>query len=114
MVTRACLDTGPISLYYQKNPPREVEQLIKDIKGQKIQAHVPKAMLIEVYKHLCVAGGNDYAESCIRSFLHNVRIDLVSLTPELILETGRLKCQYRAKLSYNDCIAVALALQRTF
>jgi hypothetical protein len=25
---------------------------------------------------------------------------------------GQLKCQYRMKLSYNDCIAIAIALQK--
>ncbi len=34
------------------------------------------------------------------------------LTSELILMAGQLKCQYRMKLSYNDCIAITIALQK--
>ncbi len=111
MNSRACLDAGPISLYYQKNPPEKVELLIQEIKSKKISAFVPNVILIEVYKHLCIAKGKSYAENCIRSFQHNIPIQLIPLTPELILEAGYFKCQYRSKLSYNDTIVIATALK---
>ncbi|MHA1168586.1 MAG: PIN domain-containing protein [Candidatus Hodarchaeales archaeon] len=110
MVERACLDAGPISLYYQKDPKNDIITLFNSINMDKIQAVVPASILVEVYKHLCVAKGNKYAENCIRSFQHGVKVEFVPLTAEAVIEAGKLKCQYRRKLSYNDCIVVTVAL----
>lgn len=110
MGARACLDAGPIALYYQKDPHDDIISLINKINDGKIQALVPANILVEVYKHLCVAKGNEYAENCIRSFQHNVKADWIPLTAYMVMKAGKLKCQYRRKLSYNDCIAVAVAL----
>ncbi len=110
MQDRACLDAGPIYLYFRKNPPEKINILMNRIKKQKIIAFVPAIILVEVYKHICVSEGKDHAISCIISFQHNINVQYISLTPDLILEAGRLKCQYRAKLSYNDCIAIATAI----
>jgi len=112
MQERACLDAGIIYLYYRKNAPEKVNILMNKIKKQDILAFIPKTTLIEVYKHLCITEGKDFATSCISSFQHNVIAEYISLTSELILITGQLKCQYRMKLSYNDCIAIAIALQK--
>ncbi len=110
MQDRACLDAGPIYLYFRKNPPEKINTLMNRIKKQKIIAFVPAIILVEVYKHICVTEGKNHAISCIISFQHNINVQYISLTPDLILEAGRLKCQYRAKLSYNDCIAIATAI----
>ena len=112
MQERACLDAGVIYLYYRKNAPKKVDILINKIKNQNILAYVPKTTLIEVYKHLCVTEGKDFATSCISSFQHIVKAQFISLSSELILMAGQLKCQYRLKLSYNDCIGLAIALQK--
>jgi predicted nucleic acid-binding protein len=112
MQERACLDAGVIYLYYRKNAPEKVDILINKIKNQTIIAYIPKTTLIEVYKHLCVSDGKNFATSCVSSFQHNVIAQYISLTSELILIAGQLKCQYRLKLSYNDCIALAIALQK--
>ena len=111
MVNRACLDAGTITLYYQKNPPIEIIDLFKNIKIQTTHAFVPYVILIEVYKHLCVAKGNDYASASIRSFQFTLKPNLILLTSELVLEAGRLKCRYRKKLSYIDCIVIASAIE---
>ena len=111
MPSRACIDAGPISLYYQKDPPQKIEQLMRNIKDETLTAFVPLIILVEVYKHLCVASGKDYATSCIQSFRYKFKLQFVSLTPDLVLNAGQLKCQYRGQLSYNDCVAVATALQ---
>ena len=111
MAQRVCLDVGPISLYYQKNPPKEINSLIKKIENKIISEFLPNVIVVEVDKHLCVASGKDYAASCIRSFQHNIKVQYISLTPELILKAGELKCQYPNKLSYNDCIVIAVALK---
>ncbi len=111
MAKRACLDAGPISLYYQKNPPEEIKALIKNIKNKNISAFVCDVVFVEVFKHLCIAGGKDYAANCIRSFQINVPYKSFSLTTEIIIEAGLLKCQYRKNLSYNDCLSITLALK---
>lgn len=112
MPSRACLDSGVISLYYQKDPPQKIEELMHSIKDNTFFAIVSNIILVEVYKHLCVAGGRDYAAGCIRSFQYEFKPQLVSLTPDMILNAGKLKCQYRSQLSYNDCIAITTALKR--
>lgn len=106
----ACLDAGVISLYYQKDPPNKIIDLFEDIKKGKTRALVPYVILVEVFKHLCVASGKDYAASCIRSFLHKVRPTIISLTPELVLNAGQLKCRFRTILSYNDSILITITL----
>lgn len=111
MRSRACLDTGPISLYYQQDPPLKIEELMGSIKDNKLNAFVPHTILVEVYKHLCVAKGKDYAASCIRSFIHEFKPQFVSLEPEMILNAGQIKCQFRDQLSYNDCIVIVAALK---
>ena len=111
MVKRACLDAGVITLYYQKDPPAEILDLFKNIKIKTTHAFVPSVILIEVYKHLCVARGNDYATSSIRSFQFTLKPNLISLTSDLVFKAGSLKCSYRKKLSYIDCIIIASALE---
>jgi len=112
MQERACLDAGVIYLYYRKNAPEKVKILMSKIKKQNISAFIPKTILVEVYKHLCITEGKDFATSCISSFQHNITAQYNTLTSELNLIAGQLKCQYRMKLSYNDCIAIAIALQK--
>lgn len=111
MRERACLDAGPIYLYFRKNPPEKINILMNKIKSQKIIAFIPAIILVEVYKHICVSEGKDHAISCIISFQHNINAQHIYLNSDLILEAGRLKCQFRTKLSYNDCIAIATSLQ---
>ncbi len=111
MQEHACLDAGPIYLYYRKNPPEKVNILMNKIKKQKIIAYVPSVILIEVFKHICVTEDKDFATSCITSFQHKIKANHVLLGSELIFMSGQLKCQYRTELSYNDCIAIAVAIQ---
>jgi len=73
---------------------------------------IAKEILIEVYKHLCVLKGNSYAESVLQSFFRTYNVKLIDLTHELIIKAGKLKCQHQAKLSYNDCIVIAISLQK--
>jgi PIN domain nuclease of toxin-antitoxin system len=72
---------------------------------------VPSIILVEVFKHLCIAGRKEYATSCIRSFELKVHPLLIQLTSDLIIEAGLLKCQFRNTLSYTDSIAIAIALK---
>ncbi|MHA1267177.1 MAG: PIN domain-containing protein [Candidatus Helarchaeota archaeon] len=110
-MARNCLDAGIISLYYQKDPPKRIFNLMEDVKKGKITTLIPSIILVEAFKHLCVAGGKDYAANCIRSFQYKCRPTLISLSPELIFTAGQLKCRYRSILSYNDAILIAVALK---
>jgi predicted nucleic acid-binding protein len=111
MTPRVCVDTGPITLYYQKNPPSAIKKLMNQIKNKQVIAVIAESILVESYKHLCKAGGKDYAEGCIRSFLHLIKPRIKSLSSKLIMDAGLLKCQYPSILSYNDAIIIALAIE---
>ena len=110
MVKSISLDTGPISLYFTYDHPSRIDSLFDSIKTKQIKAIVVAPVLSEVYKHLCVANGKDFANSSIVTLLQSFPIQVVSLNQSLILKAGELKCQYRTKLSYIDCFVVALAL----
>ncbi len=72
---------------------------------------MPSIILVDVFKLLCIVGRKEYATSCIRSFEHKVHPLLIQLTSDLIIKAGLLKCQSRNTLSYNDSIAIAIALK---
>ena len=110
MVSRICLDTGPITLHFTKDEPKEITTLMNDIKHQKIEAYIISPILVEVFKHLCIARDKLFAESSISTFQKNYPLVMVSLTNDIILKAGGLKCQYRRKLSYFDCLIIAYAL----
>ena len=109
---KICLDTGPIMLYLSKNPPQEIELLIKRVQNKEITATVMAPILIEVFKHLCVKKGKDFAVNSHNSFRVRVPVEIGQLTDSLIIAAGKLKCQYRELLSYNDCIVVAYAIEQ--
>lgn len=110
MTLRICLDTGPITLHFTKDEPKEISTLMNDIKHQKTEAFVILPILVEVFKHLCIAKGKLFAESSISALQKNYPLILVSLTNDTILKAGGLKCQYRRILSYFDCLVIAYAL----
>ena len=83
-----------------------------NVKKDSANTYIAKVILIEVYKHICVLKGTSYAESILQSFFRTYNVKLTDLTNELIVKAGKLKCQYRTKLSYNDCIAIAISLQK--
>lgn len=110
MTTRICLDTGPLTLHFTKDEPKEITTLMNDIKHQKTEAYVISPILVEVFKHLCVAKGKSFAESSISALQKNYPFIFVSLTTDIILKAGGLKCHYRRILSYFDCLVIAFAL----
>jgi predicted nucleic acid-binding protein len=111
MRRRICLDAEPLQLHYLKDPPRKVEDLFRDIKDESVDAVVPEVILVEVFKHLCVSGGKEYASDTINSIYLDGKMHIVSLDRLLVILAGKLKCQYRNVLSYNDSILIALALK---
>lgn len=109
-MTKICLDTGPITLHFTKDEPKDISKLMKDIKQQKTEAHIISPILVEVFKHLCIAKGKSFAESSIGTLQRNYPLKIVDLTNDIILKAGGLKCQYRRTLSYFDCLVIAYAL----
>lgn len=107
-----CIDAGVLSLFFMKNTPREITLLMDSVKKDSENTYIAKEILIEVYKHLCILKGNSYAESILQSFFRTYNVNLIDLTHELIVKAGKLKCQHRTKLSYNDCITIAISLQK--
>ena len=110
MTLRICLDTGPLTLHFTKDEPKDITTLMNDIKHQKTKAYVITPILVEVFKHLCIAKGKPFAESSISALQKNYPLILVSLTSDTIFKAGGLKCQYRRILSYFDCLVIAYAL----
>ena len=110
MTKKICLDTGPLTLHFTKDEPEEISSLMQEIKHQKIEAHVITPILVEVFKHLCIAKGKLFAEASISALQINYPLVLVPITNDTILKAGGLKCQYRRILSYFDCLVIAYAL----
>ena len=110
MTSRICLDTGPITLHFTKDEPKEVTTLMNGIKQQKTEAYVISPILVEVFKHLCIAKGKSFAESSLSALQKNYPLIFVSLSNDIILKAGGLKCQYRRILSYFDCLVIAYSL----
>ncbi|MHA1944833.1 MAG: PIN domain-containing protein [Candidatus Hodarchaeales archaeon] len=110
MTKKICLDTGPLTLHFTKDEPEEISSLMQEIKNQKIEAHVITPILVEVFKHLCIAKGKRFAEASISALQLNYPLVLVPITNDTILKAGGLKCQYRRILSYFDCLVIAYAL----
>jgi predicted nucleic acid-binding protein len=111
MRKRICLDAGPIQLYFLKDRPEKVDSLFRDIKSDSVDAFVPEAILVDVFNHLCVSGGKEYASDAINSIYLEGKVQVVPLNRLLVLSAGKLKCQYRRILSYNDAILIATALR---
>ena len=110
MTSRICLDTGPITLHFTKDEPKEITILMDNIKQHKTEAYVISPILVEVFKHLCIAKGKLFAELSISSLQKNYPLIFVSLSNDIIIKAGGLKCQYRTILSYFDCLVIAYAL----
>jgi len=107
-----CLDTGMITLLYSKDTPQSIMQLFKNIKEEKIEAHVLSPLIAESFFHICKLSGKVAAETILATFLNTFPIKLINLNQSLIIKAGLLKCQHAKILSYNDCFAIAYALNK--
>lgn len=110
MKMKCVLDTGPITLYYAKDPPLKVNELFQKLKRHQIKCLVPTPVITEVFKHLCVANGKESAKISIINLYETLDLEIVSLDQSLLIKAGQLKCRYPSKLSYIDCFGIALAL----
>ena len=112
MGKQICLDTGLITLMYSKDTPQPIKQLFNNIKEKKIEAHVLSPIISEAFYHICKIEGKVAAETKIATFLNTYPVKLVNLNQSLIIKAGLLKCQHSKILSYNDCFALAYALNK--
>ncbi len=109
---RACLDTGIITQFYSKEPPKSILDFMNSIKAGKIEAYALSPIIVEAFYHICNLKGKASAETMIATLLKTYPIKIVNLNQSLIFKAGILKCQYRTELSYNDCYAIAFSLNK--
>ncbi len=109
MKSKACLDTGVITLFYSENPPNSINDLILEIEKGITEAYTFFPLLVESIFQICKLEGKDPATQKISNFTNEYPINFVPLDFNLSIKAGLLRCQHR-KLSYNDCIAVAFCL----
>ena len=107
-----CLDTGVIGLILAKNKSQKIKTLISNIKSGKNIAYIVRPVLIEVFYQICKIEGKEQATLKLTSFQHTFPVKHVDLDDSLVIKAGILKCQHRTTLSYIDCIAIALALNK--
>ena len=110
MKPQICLDTGPIYLNFSKVPPVKISKLFEEIKENKLEAFVVAPVLTEVFKHLCISNGKEFAQVCLNNLYERYPIHIVNINKSLTMKAGVLKCQYRNKLSYVDCFVIAFGL----
>lgn len=112
MGKQICLDTGIITLLYSKDQPEEISKLFTQIMKNEIEAHVVSPIMTESFYHICKLIGKGAAETTVVTFLNTYPIKLINLNQSLIIKAGLLKFQYYQELSYNDCFAIAYALNK--
>ncbi len=83
---------------------------MRDIRAKKVETYFPIPLLVEVFYHICKLKGKDAAQTSIAHLLKTFPIQFTPINTSLIYKAGSLRCQHRGILSYNDCMAIALAL----
>jgi len=112
MKKQICLDTGIITLLYSKGKPNQITTLFNQIRKDELEAHIVSPIITEAFFQICKLRGKIDAEITIATFLNTYPIKLINLNQSLIIKAGLLKCQHYNELSYNDCFAVAYALNK--
>jgi len=112
MKKQICLDTGIITLLYSKGKPSQITTLFNQIRKDELEAHIVSPIITEAFFQICRLRGKVVAETIIATFLNTYPIKLINLNQSLIIKAGLLKCQHYNELSYNDCFAVAYALNK--
>ncbi len=105
------LDAGTIHQHFLQDPPEKIQQLFKSIARGEIVAAVPEQVLVEVFKQICMESGNDQASMVIKSIYASDAITIKPTSKDIVTEAGKLKCQYRDVLSYNDAVLIAMAIK---
>jgi len=110
LTTEICLDAGILAIFFSKDITSEAKGLLKNIFNTKIVAYILKPILIECYYHLCKIKGSEFAEFAIKSFLTKYPVKIEPIDENLIYSAGKIKCQNRKILSYNDSLVIAFCL----
>jgi len=100
------LDTGAISQYFAGH--QRMTQIFSEIENESSKGLVPEPILSEFYYKVCQKLGNEVARIRFTA-LRNSRLNLKKLEDSLLLEAGRLKCQF-SFVSLADSFVVGLAL----
>jgi len=109
-VPKACIDSGVLGIYFSDDPTQKVRELMHSFLTEEIKAYILRPILIESYYHICKLKGIEIAQITIASFIQKYPINLVNITEDLIFSAGKLKCQNRKTLSYNDCLTIGFCL----
>jgi len=104
------LDTGLITLLFTEGCPQQITEFFNTIKKTEVDAHVPGPVLTEAFKHLYIAKGKQFAQSCIVKVIDDYHVVIDEMNKSVLMKAGALKCQYRNDLSYVDCFLIALAI----
>ncbi len=99
-------DTGALAQYFADNG--QMREFFQRIAKRTLRGLVPIPILSELYYKTCQKLGNEVARIRYVS-LRNSNLELVSLEDTLIIEAGRIKCQY-SFTSLADSFATGLAL----
>ncbi len=107
---KACIDAGVLGIHFSDDPTQEVNELMNSVLTEEIIAYILRPILIESYFHICKLKGIEIAQITIVSFIQKYPVKLVNITDNLIFSAGKLKCQNRKTLSYNDCLTIGFCL----
>ena len=109
---KICLDTGIFSIFFEdeSRDKQKVIKLFNNIKEKKIEGYVINSVISEIYYHLCLLKGKDYATSKLVSLLKRYPINLVAPNLNNLILAGQIKCSDRKRLSYIDCLSIAYSL----
>lgn len=105
------LDTGVITLFFAKDFPPAIARLKTQLAAGEVNGFTISPLLVEVFFQLCKLRGKDFARTCLRRVEDELLITRIEISRIIEGQAGELKCVYRTKLSYNDCIAIVCALQ---
>ncbi len=109
-----CLDTGLITQFYAKNVPEQIQLVKNQIKNRTVDAYTLYPLIAEAVFHICKLEGKDAAEQTITNFLNTYPVQVILLDASISIKAGLLRCEYRRMLSYNDCLVVALCLNKRY
>lgn len=109
---KVCFDSGIFGIYFGKEVTDKIKvlQVFEGSLTNNYEIHVLKPVFSEVFYHLCLKKGKNYAASKILSIKEIYPLVQISLDDELINKTGQLKCQNRKNLSYIDCMSISYCL----
>ena len=100
------LDTGAISQYFVGH--QRMTQIFSEIENESSKGLVPEPILSEFYYKICQKLGNEVARIRFVA-LRNSKLHIRTLEDSLLIEAGRLKCQFNF-VSLADSFVVGLAL----